>query len=46
MANLIQISGAALIAIGVGLIFPPLGVVLAGVFALVFGIAMERSGAK
>lgn len=46
MANLIQISGAALIAIGVGLIFPPLGVVLAGVFALVFGIAMERSSAK
>lgn len=46
MANLIQISGAALIAIGVGLIFPPLGVIMAGAFALVFGIAMERASAK
>jgi hypothetical protein len=45
MANSIQITGAALIAIGVGLIFPPLGVIVAGVLTLVFGVAMERARA-
>ena len=43
MATILQVTGVALVAIGAGLIFPPLGVILAGVGALVFGLAMERS---
>lgn len=43
MATILQVAGAALIAIGAGLVFPPLGIILAGAGALVFGIAMERS---
>lgn len=46
MATIIQIAGATVTAVGVGLIFPPLGLILAGVFTLVFGIAMERAGAE
>lgn len=46
MANIIQIAGATLTAIGVGLIYPPLGIIIAGVFTLVFGVAMERADAK
>lgn len=42
MATILQVSGAALIALGAGLIFPPLGIILAGAGALVFGIALER----
>jgi hypothetical protein len=43
LATILQVTGVALVAIGAGLIFPPLGVILAGVGALVFGLAMERS---
>jgi hypothetical protein len=43
MAIISQILGAILVALGVGLIFPPAGVVVAGVFAMLFGIALERT---
>lgn len=43
MATIIQILGAVTVAFGVGLIYPPLGIILAGAFALVFGVALERS---
>lgn len=43
MATLIQVLGATTVSVGVGLIFAPLGIILAGVFALAFGIAMERN---
>jgi len=43
MATIIQIIGAATVSIGVGMIWFPLGVVLAGVGTLVFGIALERN---
>jgi len=40
---MIQILGAAVVSIGVGLIWFPLGVILAGASTLVFGIALERN---
>lgn len=46
MAGIIQIIGAALTALGAGLIYPPLGVILAGVLTILFGVAMERSSAE
>jgi hypothetical protein len=42
IATIFQAAGAALIAIGVGAVFPPLGVVVAGVGVLLFGLAIER----
>lgn len=46
MATIIQIAGATITAVGVGLIFAPLGLILAGAFTLAFGIAMERGSAE
>lgn len=43
LATILQVTGVALVAIGAGLIFPPLGIILAGAGAIVFGLAMERS---
>lgn len=42
-ATILQIAGATLISIGAALVFLPLGIILAGTAALLFGIAMERS---
>jgi hypothetical protein len=42
MAILAQVLGATAIAVGAGLIYPPVGVIIAGVFAILFGIAFER----
>jgi hypothetical protein len=42
MAMLAQILGATAIAVGAGLIYLPAGVIIAGVFAILFGIAVER----
>jgi hypothetical protein len=42
MATTLQVAGALGISIGAGLIFPPVGVILAGIFALLFGLALER----
>lgn len=38
-----QLTGAALISIGAGLIYLPLGIIIAGAATLTFGIALERS---
>jgi hypothetical protein len=45
IATLFQASGLALVAIGVGVVFPPAGLVIAGIGLFVFGLAIER-GAK
>lgn len=37
-----QFAGAALVALGVGLMFPAVGIVVAGGFLLAFGIVMGR----
>lgn len=42
LASILQVAGVALVALGAGLIYPPLGIILVGVGALVFGIALER----
>lgn len=42
LATILQVTGVALVALGAGLFYPPLGIILAGVGALVFGIALER----
>jgi hypothetical protein len=42
VANLLQIGGIAAIAVGAGLIFIPAGIMLAGVGAVLFGLALER----
>lgn len=46
MAGIIQIVGAAITSIGVGLIYVPAGIVLAGILTVVFGVAMERNRAE
>lgn len=43
IANVLQISGAATVALGLGLWWPPLGVIALGIFAILFGLAMERN---
>jgi hypothetical protein len=43
LANIIQVAGAVVVSLGVGLIFPPAGVIVAGVLAIVFGISLEKS---
>jgi hypothetical protein len=42
MATALQVAGAAAVAVGFGVIWLPLGLIFAGVFALAFGIAIER----
>lgn len=46
ISSVLQTVGASLIAIGAGLIFIPAGLILAGFFALAFGVALERSDVK
>jgi hypothetical protein len=42
VANLLQIGGIAAIAVGAGLVFVPAGLMVAGVGAVLFGLALER----
>jgi len=42
MATALQIAGAASVVIGLGLIWLPLAFITGGVFALLFGLAIER----
>jgi hypothetical protein len=42
LANVLQVTGLLAIAVGVGWIFLPAGVVALGVGALLFGLALER----
>jgi hypothetical protein len=42
MATAIQIGGAVLIVAGIGLIYLPASLIVAGLAAIVFGIALER----
>lgn len=46
MASILQIAGAALITLGVSLIFLPAGLIIGGSAVLLFGVAMERSNAQ
>lgn len=42
LANTLQIGGLIAVAVGAGLIFIPAGIILAGVGAILFGLALER----
>lgn len=46
IATIIQILGAVSISTGAWLLFPPAGLVVAGVFAILFGISLEIKNAK
>jgi hypothetical protein len=43
LATIIQAIGIAVVALGVGLTYPPAGVVVAGIGMILFGLAFERS---
>lgn len=42
VAMILQATGATAIAVGVGLIFPPAGVIVAGILTVLIGISLER----
>lgn len=41
LANVLQIVGAVIISVGVGLIYAPAGVITLGILAVFFGVALE-----
>jgi len=43
MGTSLQIAGAIAVSAGVALIFPPAGLVVGGVFLVLFGLAAERN---
>lgn len=43
LANVLQISGLVAVAVGAGLVFIPAGIILAGIGAIVVGLALERA---
>jgi hypothetical protein len=42
VANILQIGGLVTVAVGAGLVFVPAGLIVAGVGAILFGLALER----
>jgi hypothetical protein len=42
LATIIQAVGVAVTSIGIGLWFPPAGIIAGGIGMVLFGIAMER----
>jgi hypothetical protein len=42
LVNILQIGGAVAISVGAALIYPPLGLIILGAFAIVFGLSLER----
>jgi hypothetical protein len=46
MATILQVLGALGISIGAGFIYPPVGIILAGTFALLFGLAARKEITK
>jgi len=42
LANILQVTGALLVTGGVMAIFPPVGFIVAGAFAILFGLGLER----
>ena len=46
IATIVQVAGSLALSVGVGLVFFPAGLVVAGVLAVLFGIAMEKNSAE
>lgn len=42
LVAVLQTAGAVTISVGIGMIFIPAGIIMAGVFAILFGLAIER----
>jgi hypothetical protein len=42
MATILQITGAAILCLGVGLLSIPAGLIIAGAFTILFGVAIDR----
>jgi hypothetical protein len=42
MSNTIQIAGAVMITAGAALIFPPAGLIVGGLFAILIGMAASK----
>ena len=42
LINSLQIGGAVLISVGAAWVFPPAGLIVAGAFAILFGVSLER----
>lgn len=42
LANVLQVGGLFAVAAGAALVFPPAGLIVAGVGAIVLGLALER----
>lgn len=42
LVNILQIGGATLISVGAALAWPPAGLIVAGAFAILFGLSLER----
>jgi len=42
MATALQVAGAEAIVFGLGVIWLPLGFIFGGIFAVLFGLAIER----
>ena len=42
MATLIQLIGFVVVSVGVWFIYPPAAVIIAGLFTVAFGVALER----
>jgi hypothetical protein len=42
VAIILQTTGAAAIAVGVGLIYPPAGLIVCGIFGVLIGMSLER----
>lgn len=45
LVRIVQVTGVVAICVGAAMIYPPAGVILAGVFAVLIGISLERGGA-
>lgn len=46
MATILQIAGAALVTIGVALVYLPAGFIVGGAATILFGLALERGNAQ
>jgi hypothetical protein len=42
MATILQITGAAIFSLGVALLSIPAGLIIAGAFTILFGVAIDR----
>lgn len=42
IATILQGLGATVVSVGLGLWLPPVGIVTAGIFLVLFGLALER----